>query len=95
VYLLVFHVYINEVHGSRSKIPSKKLARHRCAERFNSVVKGLITFKKCRTVSVKFLTEKNFGRNRSQDAASGHFMSKIFRAAPVILYRGFIQNIPD
>jgi hypothetical protein len=24
VYLLVFHVYINEMHGSRSKIPSKK-----------------------------------------------------------------------
>jgi hypothetical protein len=25
VYLLVFHAYINEMHGSRSKIPSKKL----------------------------------------------------------------------
>jgi hypothetical protein len=24
VYLLVFHAYINETHGSRSKIPSKK-----------------------------------------------------------------------
>jgi hypothetical protein len=24
VYLLVFHAYINELHGSRSKIPSKK-----------------------------------------------------------------------
>jgi hypothetical protein len=24
VYLLVFHAYINEIHGSRSKIPSKK-----------------------------------------------------------------------
>jgi hypothetical protein len=24
VYLLVFHTYINEMHGSRSKIPSKK-----------------------------------------------------------------------
>jgi hypothetical protein len=23
-YLLVFHAYINEMHGSRSKIPSKK-----------------------------------------------------------------------
>jgi hypothetical protein len=23
VYLLVFHAYINEMHGSRSKIPSK------------------------------------------------------------------------
>jgi hypothetical protein len=24
VYLLVFHAYINEMHSSRSKIPSKK-----------------------------------------------------------------------
>jgi hypothetical protein len=24
VYLLVFHAYINEMHGSRSKIPIKK-----------------------------------------------------------------------
>jgi hypothetical protein len=24
VYLLVFHAYVNEMHGSRSKIPSKK-----------------------------------------------------------------------
>jgi hypothetical protein len=24
VYLLVFHAYINEMHGSESKIPSKK-----------------------------------------------------------------------
>jgi hypothetical protein len=24
VYLLVFHAYINEIHGSKSKIPSKK-----------------------------------------------------------------------
>src|SRR5215510_13016006 len=24
MYLLVFHAYINEMHGSRSKIPSKK-----------------------------------------------------------------------
>jgi hypothetical protein len=24
IYLLVFHAYINQMHGSRSKIPSKK-----------------------------------------------------------------------
>jgi hypothetical protein len=24
MYLVVFHAYINEMHGSRSKIPSKK-----------------------------------------------------------------------
>lgn len=33
---------------------------------------------------LNFLTEEKFGRNRAQDAASGHFMRKIFRTAPVV-----------
>jgi hypothetical protein len=41
MYLSVFHAYINEMHGSRSKILSKKLVKQRCAEEFNSGVKGL------------------------------------------------------
>jgi hypothetical protein len=40
--LLVFHAYINEMHGSRGKIPSKKSRQQRCADGFNLDVKALI-----------------------------------------------------
>jgi hypothetical protein len=42
VHLLVFHEYINEMQGSRSKIPSENIVRQRCAEGFNSGFKWLM-----------------------------------------------------
>jgi hypothetical protein len=42
LHFLVFYVYINKLHGPRSKTLGKKNLRRRCAKRFNSGVKGLI-----------------------------------------------------
>jgi hypothetical protein len=49
-------IHINEMHGSRSKIPSKTLVRQRSAERFNSGFKGLIIAR--RINMLRILTNK-------------------------------------
>jgi hypothetical protein len=41
VYLLFVHTYIKEMHGSRSKIPSKKSRQAALRGGFNSGFKGL------------------------------------------------------
>jgi hypothetical protein len=42
VYLLAFQAYINEMHGSRSKISSKKSRQAALRGGFNSGVRGLM-----------------------------------------------------
>jgi hypothetical protein len=41
VYLLVFHAYINKMQVQEAKSPVTNLVSQRCAEGFNSGVKGL------------------------------------------------------
>jgi hypothetical protein len=48
VYLLVFHAYINEMHGSRSKIAGKKFSSDSVARRdLISALKGLMDLNVC------------------------------------------------
>jgi hypothetical protein len=52
-----FHAYINEMHGSRRKISSKNPVSQRCAEGFNSGVKGL-NIGNCKIPLISLLTER-------------------------------------
>jgi hypothetical protein len=62
MYLLAFHACINEMHGSRSKIPSKKSCQ-RCAEGLNSGVKGLMPIGRVELQDHSFFTsELNAGK---------------------------------
>jgi hypothetical protein len=65
--LLGFHAYITEMHGSRSKIPVKNLLRKRCADGFNSGVKGLTVSPHCgNPYSVPGQTARNSWRTQWQ-----------------------------
>jgi hypothetical protein len=64
MHLLVCHGYINEMRGSRSKIPSKNLVRQRYTEGFNSGVKELMNPQFARYIFQKSMNIK-FNENRS------------------------------
>jgi hypothetical protein len=66
VYLSDFHAYeyINEKHGSRSKIPSKNLVRQRCADGFISGAKGLVNDKLLKRYGNSFTTIQIYCRRQ-------------------------------
>jgi hypothetical protein len=43
LHLFVFHAHVNETQVQKAKSPVKNIVRQRCAEGFNSGVKGLKT----------------------------------------------------
>jgi hypothetical protein len=72
--LLVFYVYINKIHDSRNKIPSKNLVRQRCAEGFHSGVEWLRTY-------INFEVKRWNGTVASRPPSIGHSDIKIVSTA--------------